>query len=118
MNTGVAQPQRNPRVRFGEPVHVYNNYYFYNTDTGVACQNTAGCVVEGNYFENVEEPITNAYAGPSGRCVARNNIFAGESGTAVCGGTVQEPSSYYAYVLDDPAVVKSLVTAGSGVGRL
>ncbi len=59
-----ATPQRNPRVRFGEPVHVYNNYFFYNTDTGVACQADAGCVVEGNYFENVEEPVTNTYAGP------------------------------------------------------
>ncbi|MEU8239107.1 family 16 glycoside hydrolase [Actinoplanes missouriensis] len=113
-----ATPQRNPRVRFGEPVHVYNNYYFYNTDTGVACQNTAGCMVEGNYFENVEEPVTNTYAGPSGRCVARNNVFAGESGAPDCSGTVQEPSAYYSYTLDDPNTVKSLVTAGAGVGRL
>ena len=36
-------PQRNPRVRFGEPVHVYNNYYLHNTDVGVACQANAGC---------------------------------------------------------------------------
>ncbi|MDI6099375.1 DUF1080 domain-containing protein [Actinoplanes sp. NEAU-A12] len=113
-----ATPQRNPRVRFGEPVHVYNNYYFYNTDTGVACQNTAGCLVEGNYFENVEEPVTNTYAGPAGRCVARDNVFAGESGPPDCSGAVQEPSTYYGYTLDDPSAVKSIVTAGSGVGRL
>jgi pectate lyase len=113
-----ATPQRNPRVRFGEPVHVYNNYYFYNTDTGVACQNTGGCLVEGNYFEDVEEPVTNTYAGPAGRCVARNNVFVGESGAPDCSGTVQEASSYYAYTLDDPNQVKSIVTAGAGVGRL
>jgi pectate lyase len=111
-------PQRNPRVRFGEPVHVYNNYYVYNTDTGVACQNNAGCVVEGNYFSDVEEPVTNTYAGPAGRCVARNNVFVGESGAPDCSGTVQEPSTYYAYTLDDPNQVKSIVTAGAGVGRL
>jgi len=110
-------PQRNPRVRFGEPVHVYSNYYVYTTDTGVACQNNAGCVVEGNYFEDVEEPVTNTYAGPAGRCVARNNVFVGESGAAVCSGTVQEPSAYYAYTLDDPNAVKAIVTAGAGVGR-
>ena len=63
------------RVRFGEPVHVFNNYYLHNTDVGVACQANAGCLVEGNYFEDVEEPVTNNYAGPSGRCVARNNVF-------------------------------------------
>ncbi|MEV6302282.1 family 16 glycoside hydrolase [Actinoplanes sp. NPDC051861] len=110
-----ATPQRNPRVRFGEPVHVYNNYYFYNTDTGVACQNTAGCLVEGNYFEDVEEPVTNTYAGPAGRCVARNNVFVGESGAPDCSGTVQEASGYYSYTLDDPNSVKSIVTAGAGV---
>jgi pectate lyase len=113
-----ATPQRNPRVRFGEPVHVYNNYYFYNTDTGVACQNNAGCMVEGNYFEDVEEPVTNTYAGPAGRCVARNNVFVGESGAPVCSGTVQEPSTYYSYTLDDPNTVKTIVTAGAGVGKV
>ncbi|MFC7528548.1 polysaccharide lyase family 1 protein [Actinoplanes sp. GCM10030250] len=113
-----ATPQRNPRVRFGEPVHVYNNYYFYNTDTGVACQNTAGCLVEGNYFEDVEEPVTNTYAGPAGRCVARNNVFVGESGAPDCSGTVQEASAYYSYTLDDPNSVKAIVTAQAGAGRL
>ncbi len=113
-----ATPQRNPRVRFGEPVHVYNNYYFYNTDTGVACQANAGCMVEGNYFENVEEPVTNSYAGPGGRCVARNNVFVGESGAPDCSGTVQEPSSYYSYTLDDPNGVKASVTAGAGTGKI
>jgi len=111
-------PQRNPRVRFGEPVHVYNNYYLHNTDIGVACQANAGCVVEGNYFENTEETVSNHYAGPTGRCVARNNVFVGESGTPDCSGTVQEPSAYYAYTLDDPATVKTAVVAGSGVGHL
>ncbi|NUT33224.1 MAG: pectate lyase [Hamadaea sp.] len=111
-------PQRNPRVRFGEPVHVYNNYFVYNTDVGVACQADAGCVVEGNYFEDVEEPVSNHYAGPAGRCVARNNVFAGESGQPDCSGTVQEPSAYYAYTLDDPNSVKASVTAGSGVGKI
>src|SRR5215470_3212086 len=48
-------PQRNPRARFGEPAHIFNNYYFSNSDVGVACQVSAGCTVEGNYFEDVEE---------------------------------------------------------------
>jgi pectate lyase len=113
-----ATPQRNPRVRYGEPVHVYNNYYFYNTDVGVACQADAGCLVEGNYFENVEEPVSNNYAGPGGRCVARNNVLVGESGQPDCSGSVQEPRDYYAYTLTDPNTVKSVVTAGAGVGKI
>ncbi|MEV4416628.1 pectate lyase [Catellatospora sp. NPDC049609] len=112
-------PQRNPRVRYGEPVHIYNNYYFHNTDAGVACQTNAGCMVEGNYFESVEEPITNSYAGPSGRCVARNNVFTGtEPGAPDCSGSVEEPSNYYSYVLDNPNDVKAIVTAGAGVGKI
>ncbi|MFC0105409.1 pectate lyase family protein [Kibdelosporangium aridum] len=111
-------PQRNPRVRFGEPVHIYNNYYLHNTDVGVACQASAGCVVEGNYFENVEEPVSNHYAGPTGRCVARDNVFAGESGEPDCSGTVQEPRAYYSYTLDDPNSVKASVMAGAGVGKI
>ncbi|WP_235030843.1 pectate lyase family protein [Nonomuraea solani] len=111
-------PQRNPRVRFGEPVHVFNNYYVYNTDIGVACQANAGCVVEGNYFERVEEPVSNSYAGPSGRCVARNNVFADESGAPVCSGTVQEPSTYYGYTVADPNSIRAAVMAGSGVGKI
>ncbi|GAA1791686.1 hypothetical protein GCM10009682_12070 [Luedemannella flava] len=111
-------PQRNPRVRFGEPVHIFNNYYVYNTDVGVACQANAGCLVEGNYFADVEEPVTNSYAGPAGRCVARNNVFVGESGSPDCSGTVQEASGYYSYTLDDPNAVKSIVSAGAGVGKI
>ncbi|GAA2888050.1 hypothetical protein GCM10010517_51960 [Streptosporangium fragile] len=111
-------PQRNPRVRFGEPVHVFNNYYYYNTDTGVACQADAGCMVEGNYFDRVEEPVTNSYAGPDGRCVARNNVFVNESGQPDCSGSVEEPSTYYSYTLDDPNSVKAIVTAGAGVGKI
>ncbi|GAB2764612.1 hypothetical protein GCM10027072_74130 [Streptomyces bullii] len=112
-------PQRNPRVRFGEPVHLFNNYYFHNTDVGVACQAGAGCVVEGNYFEDVEEPVTDHYAGPSGRCVARDNVFVGaEAGRPVCSGSVEEPRNHYSYTLDDPNTVKAVVTAGAGVGKL
>ncbi|WP_206068066.1 family 16 glycoside hydrolase [Nonomuraea composti] len=111
-------PQRNPRVRFGEPVHVFNNYYVYNTDVGVACQADAGCLVEGNYFERVEEPVTNSYAGPSGRCVARNNVFADDSGAPDCSGTVQEPSTYYSYTLADPNTIKTAVMSGAGVGKI
>lgn len=112
-------PQRNPRVRFGEPVHVFNNYYLHNTDVGVACQDNAGCLVEGNYFESVEVPVTNHYAGAAGRCVARDNVYAGtEPGQPDCSGPVQEASAYYSYTLDDPNNVKAIVLAGAGTGHI
>lgn len=111
-------PQRNPRVRFGEPVHVFNNYFVYNTDVGVACQLNSGCVVEGNYFEDVEVPWSVSYAGSRGRLVARNNVLAGTSEPGDSGGTVQEPSTYYSYTVTDPNNIKAVVTAGSGTGKI
>jgi pectate lyase len=111
-------PQRNPRVRFGEPVHVFNNYYLHNTDIGVACQANSGCVVEGNVFENTEEAYGIDYAGPKGRMIARNNVFIGESFPGTTGGTVQEPSTYYSYSVDDPNSVKASVLAGAGTGHV
>ncbi|MEH1168701.1 family 16 glycoside hydrolase [Micromonospora sp. CPCC 205539] len=111
-------PQRNPRVRFGEPVHVLNNYFVYNTDVGVACQLNSGCVVEGNYFEDVEVPWSISYAGAKGRLIARNNVLAGTSEPGDAGGSVQEPSIYYPYTVTDPSTIKSVVTAGSGTGKL
>ncbi len=96
--------QRHPRVRFGEPVHVYNNYFLNNTSYGAASTENAGLVVEGNYFENVPHPLFSAsgYAdsGP-GRAVARNNTLV-NSGALEVSGTVVEPSTYYAYTLDAP----------------
>jgi pectate lyase len=110
--------QRHPRVRFGEPVHVYNNYFRANELYAVASTMDAGVLVEGNYFESVPHPILVGYgdSGP-GRVVQRNNIFAG-SGVPQTAGTVQEPRTYYSYVLDNPADVPRIVRAGVGVGKI
>ncbi|BAL89618.1 putative pectate lyase [Actinoplanes missouriensis 431] len=112
--------QRHPRVRFGEPVHVYNNYYRNIGLYGIASTENAGVVAEGNYFENVAHPChsTGGYADSApGRLVQRLNAFV-NSGTCEAGGTVAEPSGYYSYTLDPASSVPSLVTAGAGVGRI
>ncbi|WP_068922857.1 pectate lyase family protein [Planobispora rosea] len=109
--------QRHPRVRFGEPVHVFNNYFLGNELYGVASTENAGVLVEGNYFQDVPHPLFSAggYAdsGP-GRAVQRNNIYV-DSGAPETAGTVVEPRTYYAYTVDDPAGVPSAVRAGAGV---
>jgi len=112
--------QRHPRVRFGEPVHVYNNYYRNVGLYGVVSVEDAGVVVEGNYFANVAFPCHSAggYADSDpGRLVQRNNVFAG-SGTCEAGGSVAEPSSFYSYTMDNPSAVPQIVTAGVGVGKI
>jgi pectate lyase len=112
--------QRHPRVRFGDPVHVYNNYYRNVGLYGVVSVENAGVVVEGNYFQNVAFPCHSAsgYAeSDPGRLVQRNNVFAG-SGSCETGGSVAEPSGFYSYTMDSAAAVPQIVTAGAGVGKI
>ncbi|MGS2642121.1 pectate lyase family protein [Streptosporangium sp. G12] len=108
--------QRNPRVRFGNPVHVYNNYYSNVSGYGVASTEGAGVLVEGNYFENVDDPyhLGEAASGP-GTLVARNNYLTG-SGSGQQGGSVA--SIPYSYSLDGASSVKSIVTSGAGAGKI
>jgi pectate lyase len=105
--------QRNPRVRFGNPVHVYNNYYSNIGSYGVASTENAGVLVEKNYFENVEDPyhLGEGDSGP-GALVARDN-YKVNSGAGQTGGSVA--SIPYSYTADTASSVKSIVTSGAGV---
>lgn len=112
--------QRHPRVRWGDPVHVYNNYFLANELYGVASTQNGGVLLEGNYFQDVPFPCFSAsgYAdsGP-GRLVQRNNIFSA-SGPCEVSGTVTDPATYYPYTVANPSTVPATVTAGAGVGRI
>ncbi|MEV0631414.1 RICIN domain-containing protein [Nonomuraea wenchangensis] len=108
--------QRHPRVRFGNPVHVYNNFYGNIGSYGVASTQEAGVLVEGNYFENTGDPYHRGEGDSDpGNLVARNNCFV-NSGSGDAGGSVA--SIPYSYTLDTPCNVKSIVTAGAGAGRI
>ncbi|MFC6087616.1 pectate lyase family protein, partial [Sphaerisporangium aureirubrum] len=104
--------QRHPRVRFGNPVHVYNNFYGGVTSYGVASTEGAGVLVECNYFENTQDPyhLGEGDSGP-GTLVARNNQMV-NSGAGQTGGSVA--SIPYSYSCDTPSQVKSIVTGGAG----
>ncbi len=106
---------RHPRVRFGNPVHVFNNFYTGN-EYGVASTMNAGVLVEGNYFENVEDPTLVGFAdsGP-GALVQRNNFFTG-SGTPA--GVRQRGAHPLRLHLDTAGAVKGIVTQGAGAGRI
>ncbi|MBX6382722.1 MAG: RICIN domain-containing protein [Microbispora sp.] len=113
--------QRNPRVRFGNPVHVFNNYYYKDpsyTDYsyGIASTCGAGVLVEGNYFENIAEPThTSEGSSPGGSIVARDNYLV-NSGTPQTGGSVA--SIPYPYTVDNPSGVKANVLANAGTGKI
>jgi pectate lyase len=114
-NLFVGTNQRHPRVRFGEPVHVYNNYYRDIGAYAIASTMDAGVLVEANYFENVPETIHVGYAESApGRVVERGNVYV-NSGVPETAGTVVEPRTFYSYQPDPAAAVPALVTAGAGV---
>jgi pectate lyase len=108
--------QRHPRVRFANPVHVYNNLYSNVGGYGVASTEGAGVLVEGNYFENTDDPyhLGEGDSGP-GTLVARNNCFV-NSGSGQTGGSVA--SIPYSYQVDTACNVKSIVSGGAGAGRI
>ncbi|MEV0001637.1 RICIN domain-containing protein [Micromonospora sp. NPDC050980] len=108
--------QRHPRVRFGNPVHVYNNLYSNVGGYGVASTMNAGVLVEGNYFENTADPYHRgeAASGP-GSLVARDNCFV-NSGSGQAGGSVA--GIPYPYQMDTACTVKAVVSAGAGAGRI
>ncbi|HEX6469892.1 MAG TPA: RICIN domain-containing protein [Streptosporangiaceae bacterium] len=113
--------ERNPRVRFGNPVHVFNNYYTFgggpdHYNYAIATTENAGVRVEGNYFENISDP-THLGEGDSdpGSLVASNNVTV-NSGPILTAGSVA--SIPYPYTLTDPNSVKSVVVAGAGTGKI
>ena len=106
---------RHPRVRFGNPVHVFNNYYRDN-EYGVASTMDAGVLVEGNYFENVDDPTLVGYAGSDpGTLVQRDNYFTGSGSPQSAGSVASIP---YSYQVQDAQSVKSTVSSGAGAGKI
>jgi pectate lyase len=109
--------QRNPRVRFAEPVHIYNNYC-RNASYCIVSAMNAGLVVENNYFDTVNNPGRVDFSGDLGRLVARGNILVNVHHPIETRGTVVEPSTYYSYTLDPASAVPTIVPAGAGVGKI
>ena len=104
--------QRTPRVRFGETVHVYNNYYRDIGDYGVATTMDAGVLFEGNYIENTEEPTALGMGDSDpGRIVSRDNHLV-NSGTPHNSGSVSGVP--YGYDLDTASQINSIVSSGAG----
>ncbi len=111
--------QRHPRVRFGNPVHVLNNYYSNIGAYGVGSAMGAGVYVERNYFENVAKPTMTTVGDspePGNIKVFRN--YKVNSGTE----QTRNPSSVgaipYSYTPQAAGKVKATVMAGAGTGKI
>lgn len=110
--------QRHPRVRFANPVHVFNNYYRGNSGYGVASTCNAGVYVERNYFDSVANTVV-AQTGdsPEGNVKLLNNYLV-NSGTPVSRNAASVAAIPYSYVVDAAENVKSMVTGGAGTGKI
>ncbi len=107
--------QRNPRVRFGEGVHVVNNYYRDIGSYGVATTMDAGVILEANYFENVDEPVHIGEGNSAdGRLVAIGNHL-DNSGEILENGSVSTDLPY-SFPVDDATQIASIVSGGAGAG--
>jgi pectate lyase len=110
--------QRGPRVRFGNPVHVYNNYYANSGTYGVASTCNAGVFVENNYFENTAHSVvTQTGSSPSGNVKLSGNFLA-NSGTPASRNSSSVAAIPYFYTLDPGSSVKSIVTSQAGTGKV
>ncbi len=108
--------ERNPWVRFGDPAHVYNNYYRDVSDYGVRSSSDAGILLEGNYFEGVAEPTQLSVVGTQfGNLVERDNCYA-DSGEPLTRGSVSPIP--YDYALQPCEEVPATVAAGAGAGTI
>ncbi|MBN1170752.1 MAG: sigma-70 family RNA polymerase sigma factor [Micromonosporaceae bacterium] len=112
--------QQNPRVRFGNPVHVFNNYYTVSTAVdesyGIATTCDGGVLLEGNVFEHIAEPThLGEGSSPAGNLVSRDNALI-DSGAIQTRGKVA--SIPYGYTADPGDTVKSMVISGAGTGKI
>jgi pectate lyase len=115
-NWFAGSTQRHPRVRFGNPVHVYNNYYQGVTSYGVASTMEAGVLVEGNYFENTNRACDLGQGdSPAGKLVQRNNTFVNSGACAATGSVNAIP---YSYSLESASTARTNVINGAGVGKI
>jgi pectate lyase len=110
--------QRGPRVRFGNPVHVFNNYYFNSGTYGVASTCNAGVYVERNYFENTAHSVVSPTgSSPAGNVKLLNNFLV-NSGAPVSVNPGSVAAIPYSYTVDANSSVKSIVTGGAGTGKV
>jgi pectate lyase len=128
--------QRTPLLRHGL-VHTYNNYWFNlsNSDMihGINSRMGGRVLVEGNYFKNSNNPLIASDDSPQPGCwqTRSNTLDSISYDRSVGDGALVVPviingqfdstctvTVPYSYTLDSSANVPSIVTGGSGFGKM
>ena len=107
---------RAPSYRFGVG-HVFNSYFVDILTSGVNTRMGAVLRVEGNVFENAQDPIVSVDSDTIGFWDVRDNQFINCTGSqpTTSNGSFVPP---YSYPLDSSANVRNIVTQFAGVGRV
>ena len=122
-NRFVNCDQRLPRVRFSELVHVYNNYYENVGSYAIGSAMDAYVLVEGNYFDNVEDPIDTCVGtdsgGTRGNVAERDNVYK-NSPSGSCHANINfedlDVLPPYDYFVDSS--VPDITRLGAGTGKI
>ena len=103
---------RHPRVRFSKLTHVYNNYYLDN-NYGIASTQGANVLVEGNYFENVTDPLRVTQGSSQKGFIEHrdNGYFDGQKSDIVSSFLARPP---YEYEIDKADMVPKIVRERAG----
>lgn len=127
---------RTPLQRIGYS-HMLNNYFYNIATSGINVRMGGYSLVEGNYFENVQNPVTSRDSSAIGYWELRNNNITSTADFATYGiKWVASPSTptkdasdwqstatfpaaemTYTYTVDAPACVKNGLPAVAGAGK-
>ena len=128
-NRFIDCDQRLPRVRFSKLVHVYNNFYQNVEAYAIGSAMGAYVLVEGNYFDTVEDPIDTCVgvgggdpAGVPGFAAERDNVYI-DSPAGACHaelGVEDLPADEltYSYAADSPQLIPDITLLGAGTGKI
>ncbi len=117
---------RMPLFRFGQ-AHVANNYYENVMSTAINARMGARMRIEGNYFENVNNPIVSFYSDALGYWDTADNVFdhvtweENTSSGIIAGPNVGSTVSYkpaYSYTAVPGSKTRDYVNNNAGVGKL
>lgn len=124
---------RVPLLRHGL-VHSYNNYFKNVSKTGINSRMGARALVEGNYFENVNNPILSKDSPEAGCWETKDNFFqpsptysevVGSANVLAIGDVVNNQvtstcsvSVPYSYTLDPVQNIPAIVINNAGTGKI
>ncbi|MCB2377284.1 hypothetical protein LGH70_06800 [Hymenobacter sp. BT635] len=110
--------ERVPSYR-GGTAHVFNNYFYHVTGSGVNSRVNACVRAEQNAFEDVRDPVVSKNSATLGKWAAIGNAYSACLGSQPTNSSCTFTPSYaYSAVLNPAAEVKAVVTANAGIGKL